>query len=195
MFFRSRTHFQWNRERHVPLSCFALSDLFSAILRASGPILILCDAEVPRASSAIFRFCAPGPDFGNTEGVGSHFNVLRSQTHFRRYRGRQISLSCFAFSDRFSAVPRASVLIFMFCACGFVFGVIEDVGSRFNILRSHTHFRRYRARRVPFSCFAFRTHVRRYHGRGVPFSCFPLPDSFSAEPGSSDHAFLFCAVG
>jgi hypothetical protein len=98
-------------------------------------------------------------------GVGSHFHVLCSRTRFRRYREFRVPFSCFALPDSFSAVPRASGLIFMFCAPGLIFGEIK--GDR--------------------SCFGW------YLGRRVPFSCFALPDSFSAVPRASAPVFLFCA--
>jgi hypothetical protein len=84
--------------------------------------------------------------------------------------------SCFALPHSFSAVPRASGPVFMFCASGLIFGGTEGVGSRFHVLRSHTRFRRYRGRRVPFSCFA-------------------RPDSFSAILRASAPVFMFCALG
>jgi hypothetical protein len=95
-----------------------------------------------------------GPEhiFDGTEGVGSRFYVLRSQTHFRRYRGRLVLFSCFAHPDSFWAVLRASGQIFMFtipdlfcavswaadpvckfCASGLVFDYTEGVGSNFHV--------------------------------------------------------------
>jgi hypothetical protein len=88
----------------------------------------------------------------------------------------------------------------MFCAPRLIFDGTEGVGSRFHVLRDRTRFRRYRGRRLPFSCFALpelvfggirgvssrfhglraRTYFRRFRGRRLPFSCFVLPDSFSA---------------
>jgi hypothetical protein len=106
-------------------------------------------------------------------GVGSLFHVLRSRTHFRRYRVRRVPFSCFALPYSFSAVSRASRPVFMFCVPGLVFGAIEGVGTRFLFLRSRTHFRQYRGRRVPFSCFA-------------------RPDAFSAVPWASGLVFMFC---
>jgi hypothetical protein len=67
---RPRTRFPWYRVRRVPFSCFELSDSFSAVMRASGPVLM---------------FCAPRLIFDGTEGVGSRFHVLHSRTSFRRY--------------------------------------------------------------------------------------------------------------
>jgi hypothetical protein len=136
---RARTRFRLYRGHQVLFSCCMRPESFSAVPRSSGPV---------------FMFCAPGLVFGGTEGVGSRFHSLHAQTHFRRYRGRRVPFSCFVFPDSFSAEPRASDHIFMFCATGLVFGGSEGVGSCFHILRSQTRFRRYRGRRVPFSCFA-----------------------------------------
>jgi hypothetical protein len=138
---------------------FALPDSFSVM---------------PRASCPVFMFCASVLIFDGTAGVRSRFHVLCSCTHFRRYRGCRVPFSCFALPDSFSAVPRASVRFFMFCAPGLVFGGTEVVGFRFHVLRSRSHFQRYR-------------------GYGVPFSCFALSDSFSAVPRASGPFFLFCA--
>jgi hypothetical protein len=137
----SLTHFWQYRVRRVPFSCFAHPDSFSAIPRASGPV---------------FKFCAPGLIFDSTEGVGSHFNVLRTRTGFRRYKGRPIPFSCFPLPDLFLAVRTASGSVFMFCKPGLVFGSTKAVESRFHVLRARTYFRRYRGCRVPFSCFACR---------------------------------------
>jgi hypothetical protein len=146
--------------RRVPFSCFALPDAFSAAPRASGPV---------------FMFCTPGLVFGGTEGVGSRFHVLRSLTRFRRYRGRRIPFSCFTLPNSFSAVPRASSLEFMFYAPRLILGGTEGVESSFHVLRSRTRFRRYRGRRVDFSCYA-------------------LPDSFSTVPRALGPFFMFYAA-
>jgi hypothetical protein len=103
----------------------------------------------------------------------SRFHVFISHTRFRRYGGCQVPFSCFARLDSFSAVPREAGPIFMFCAPGHIFGVMEGRQTRFHVLRSRTHFRRYGGRRVPFSCFA-------------------RPDSFSVEPMASGPVFIFC---
>jgi hypothetical protein len=158
---RSRTRFRWYRVRRVPFSRFARSDTFSAVSGASGPI---------------FLFCAPGLIFGGTKGVPSRFHVFCSRTCFRRYQGRGVSFSCFPLSESFSTVPRASAPIFMFCAPGLIFDGTEGVGSRFHVLRSWTRFRRYRGRRVQFSCFA-------------------RLDSFSAVPRASGPVFMLCTYG
>jgi hypothetical protein len=189
---RARTRFRRYRGR-VPFSWFALRNSFSTVPRALGPFIM---------------FCAPGLVFDGTEGVGSHFHVLRfrtrfggtvsvgsrfhvlrSRARFRRYRGRRVlcSLFCapelifggsegvgscfpvfaplYSFSavlgasgpvfffcapGLFSAVPRASVAVFMFCVLVLIFGGTEGVGSLFHVLRAWTHFRRYRGR-FPFS--------------------------------------------
>jgi hypothetical protein len=183
----SQTRFRWCRLRRVPFSCFARSDSFSAVPRASGPGLIFGSTEcvgshfhvflsrtcfrryqgcqdsfscfalsdsfssVPSASGPVFMFCTLGLVFDGAEGVGTRFHILRSRTRFSRYRGRQDLFSCFALADSFSAVLRASVSVFMFCAPGLVFGSTECVGSRFHVLRARTCFQWCRVRRVPFS--------------------------------------------
>jgi hypothetical protein len=87
---------------------------------------------------------------------------------------RRVLFSCFAVPESFSAAPRASGPIFRFCAHELVFSGTESDGSRFHILRSRTRFRRYRDRRVPFSCLAH-------------------PDKFSAVPRASGPVFMFHA--
>jgi hypothetical protein len=156
---RSRTHFRRCRVPRVPFSRFTCPFSFSAVPMASGPVVM---------------FCVPDVVFGGTEGVGSRFLVLRARTRFRRYRVRRVPFSCFVVPDRFSAVPRASGPVLKFCAPELVFGGTEGVGSRFQVLRSLTHFRRCRVRRVPFSHF-------------------PCPFSFSAVPMVSGPVFMFCA--
>jgi hypothetical protein len=158
---RSRTRFRRYRGRRVPFSCFALPDSISAVPSASGPI---------------FVFCAPRLIFGDTEGVGSCFHVLRSRTHFRWHLGRRVKFSSFALEDSFSVVPRASDPVFMFCAPGLVFDGAERVGSLFLVLRAQTQFQRYRGRQFLFSCCA-------------------LPDTFLSIPRASGLVFRFCAPG
>jgi hypothetical protein len=197
---RSRTYFRRCRVRRIPFSCFALLNMFSAVPSALGPV---------------FMFCAAGLIFSGPEGDGSHFQVLRDGTRFRRYRGRRVLFSCFALSDSFSAVPRASGPVLMFCAPGLIFGGIEGVQSHFHVLRSRTCFRRCRVHRVTFSYFACpdsfsavprasglvffflraRARFRRYRACRVPFSCFALPESFPAILRASGPIFMFCAPG
>jgi hypothetical protein len=64
----------------------------------------------------------------------------------------------------------------MFGAPRLLSGGTEGVGSRFHVLRARTSFRRYRGRRVSFSCFA-------------------LPESFPAVPRVSIPVFMFYAPG
>jgi hypothetical protein len=153
--------------------------------------------------------CAPGLVFGGTEGVGYRFHVLLCRTRFWRYRGHAIPFSCFPLPDMFLWVPRASGPFFTFCAPGLIFGGTEGVGSSLHVLRARTHFRRYRGRWVPFSCFAFPDSflavpsasgpvfifcapglIFGARGRRVPFSCFARPDSFSAVPMASGPVFM-----
>jgi hypothetical protein len=133
-------------------------------------------SAVPRASGPVFLFCHLGPVFSGTDRGGSHFHVLHSQTHFGRYRRRRVPFSCVALPVSFSAVPTASGLVFMICTPGLGFGGTEGVRFCFHVLRSRTHFRRYR-------------------GRQVPFSYFPLLDSFSTVSMASGPVFMFCAPG
>jgi hypothetical protein len=109
---------------------------------------------VPRTSGPVFMFCAPELVFDRTEGVGSRYHVLIFWIRLGRYRRRRVSFSCFALSDSFWAIPRASGPVFMFCASRLFWGCTESDRSRFHVLRSRTHFRLYRVRRVPFSYFA-----------------------------------------
>jgi hypothetical protein len=246
---RSRTRFRRYRGRRVPFSCFALPDSFSAVPRASGSVFMFClpglvfggtegvrsrfhvmrsrnqFSTVPSASGPVFIPFAPRHVFSGNEGVRSRFHVLRSLTHFLRYRGRRVPFSCFPLPDSFSAVSWASGPFFMFCAPGLVFGGTEGFWSHFHVLRSQTHFRRYRGRPTSFSAvprasglvFMFcapeiifgdtygvgtrfhvlraRFHFRRCRGRRVSFSCFARPDSFSEVPRASIPVFLFCASG
>jgi hypothetical protein len=155
----SRTRFRRCRVRRVPFSRFARPYSFSAVTRATLPI---------------FMLFAPGLIFGGAEGVVSRFHVLCFRTHFRRHRGRRIPFSCFALPNSFSAVPRASNPVFMFCATRLIFSGTKGVGSRFYVLRGQNHFRRYR-------------------GRWVSFSSFALLDSYSTVPRASGPVFIFCA--
>jgi hypothetical protein len=133
-YLRPGTHFQRYRGRGLPFSSFARSDSFSTVPRASAPVL---------------RFWVLKLVFGGNECVGSRFHVLRSLIRFRLYQRRRLSFSCFALPDTFSAVPRASAPVFMYCVPGHIFGGTEGVGSRFYVSRSQTRFRRYQGRRSP----------------------------------------------
>jgi hypothetical protein len=166
-------------------------------------------------------FCAHGHASGGTEGVGSHFHVLRAQTHFRRYRGRRVPFSCFARPDLFLVELRASTLIFMFCVPRIVSFGTKVVESRFPILKSRTFFAlpgtfsavrrlsaldfKFCASRLIFDTIEVvstrfyvlraRTSFQLYRGHWVLFLYFTLPDSFSAALGSSGSVFMFCAPG
>jgi hypothetical protein len=148
--FAHPTHFRRNRGRRVPFSCFARPDSFSAVPRATGPVFMFCATglvlAVERASGPIFMFCATGVVSRGTEGVEYRFLFLRSRTRFPRYRGRGVLFSCFARPDSISAVPRASGPVFMFYAPEHIFDGTEGMGSHFYVLRSPTHFLRYRGR-------------------------------------------------
>jgi hypothetical protein len=148
---------------------------------------------VRRASGPVFMFCAPGLIFDGSEGVGSSFHLLRSRTHFQRFRGRRVLFSCFALPDLFSAVPTVSGPIFMFCGPRHVFGRAEGVGSYFHVLRSRTRFRRCGGRQVAFSCFA-----SPYSFWAIPKASDPVfmlfaPGLVSAVPRTSAPVFMFCA--
>jgi hypothetical protein len=153
-------------------------------------------------------FCAPGVVFRGTEGVGSRFHVLRSQTHFRRYRERRVQLLCFARPDLFSAEPRASAPVFIFCVPELVSHGTEGVGSCFNLPDSFSA-----VRMVPGPVFVFyapalvyghtegigsrfhvlhsRAHFWLYRGRRFSFSCFTRPNSFSQKQMASSPVFIF----
>jgi hypothetical protein len=114
----------------------------------------------------------------------------------------------------FSAVPTASCPVFTFCAPKLVFGGTEGVvlfshitisntfsairgggvKSRFLILRARINFRRFRGRRVPFSCFTRPDSFSAPGASGLIFLFF-TSDSFSEVPGASGPFFMFCATG
>jgi hypothetical protein len=121
-------------------------------------------------------FCAPGLIFGGTASVVFRFHVWRARTYFRRYRGRRLPFSCIARPKSFSAMLRESCPVFIFYAPGLGFDGTEGIMSRFHFFRSRTSFRRYRGRRLSFSCFA-------------------RPDSFSVVPRASCPVFMFCVPG
>jgi hypothetical protein len=140
-------------------------------------------------------FCAPGLIFNGIEGVVSLFHVLRARTRLRRCRVRRVSFSYFTRPESFSTVQRASGQVFMFCVLVLIFGRAECVGSHFNVLRAHNHFRRYRGRRVPFLCLALPDSFSAVPRASRPFFMFSLSDSFSDVLTASGPVFMFCALG
>jgi hypothetical protein len=139
---RAKTSFWLYHGRQVPFSCFQLTDTFSTIRRALGPVCMFCVPGLVFGENEVvgycFKFCAPGVVSRVIEGVVSHFQVLRSRTRFWRYRGNRVPFSRFARPDSFSVVSRASVPVFKFCAPGLIFGGTEGVRSRFHVLRPRT---------------------------------------------------------
>jgi hypothetical protein len=132
---RPGTSFRRYRGHHVPFSCFALPDTFSAEWMASGPVFMFY------ALGIVFMFCSRGQVSDGAEGVGSRFHVLRSLSRFPRYRVCRVPFSCFALLASFSAVPRVSGPVFKFCAPELIFGGTKGVRSCFHVLRSRTCFR------------------------------------------------------
>jgi hypothetical protein len=174
---RSQTRFRQYGGRRVPFSCFALPNSFSTVRRASGPV---------------FVFCVPGLIFGGIDGFRSRFHILPARTRFRRYGGRRVQFSCFARSDSFSAVPRASDPVFLFCVLGLVFGGTEGVGSRYHVLRVRTRFST-EGVGSRFHILRSRTRFQLFRWLQVPFSYFAPPDSFSSVRRASGSFFMFCA--
>jgi hypothetical protein len=151
--FRARTFFWGYRRRRVPLFC--------------APEIIFGGTD---SVGSLFMFCDPGFIFDGTEGVGSRFHVLRSKTHFRRYRGRRFPFSYFALPVSFSVEPWASRPVFMFCAPRLVFGGTEGVGTRFHVFRAPNSFSAVpRALGPVFMVCAPELVFRRYRGRRLPF--------------------------
>jgi hypothetical protein len=121
-------------------------------------------------------FYAPRLVFQRYRGIKYCFHVLRFRTHFRRYRGRRVLFSCFVLPNSFSALPRVQGPNLMFSAPKLIFIGTEGLDSHIHVFRSRTRFRKYRGRRVPFSCSA-------------------LPNSFSAVPWATGSVFIFCSPG
>jgi hypothetical protein len=140
-------------------------------------------------------FCAPGLFFSVSEGIGSRFHVLRSRTRSRRYRGRRVPFSCYALPDSFSAVPRVSDPIFLYCAPGLFFDVTEGVESRFHVFAPGLIFGGTEGVRSHFHVLRSWNRFRRYRERRVPFSCFARPDSFSTVLRASGPVFMFPSPG
>jgi hypothetical protein len=131
----AQTQFQRYQWLPVPFSYFALPDSLSYF-------------AVPSASGRIFMFCVLGLIFGDPEGDGFRFHVLRVETsfwryggrrvlfsRFRRYGGCRVPFSCYARPDSISAKTRVPCAVFMLYALGVVFGGTDGVGSRFHVLR------------------------------------------------------------
>jgi hypothetical protein len=108
------------------------------------PIFMFCASGLvfdgTEGVRSFFMFCTPLLVFADTEGVGSRLHVLRSQIHFRRYRGRHVPFFLFCAPGLAFAVPMVSGPVFKYCALRLIFGGTEGVGSRFHVLRSRTHF-------------------------------------------------------
>jgi hypothetical protein len=128
----------------------------------------------PRATRHIFNFCAPGI-------VGAVPRAL-------------VPFVCCALPDSFSIVPMASSSVFTFCAIRLVWCGTDGAGCLLHVLLSRTHFRLYRGRRVPFSCFALPDSSGRYRVRRISFSWFSLSTSFSTVRRASGSVFMFCAL-
>jgi hypothetical protein len=142
---------------------------------------------VPRASGPIFMFFVPEPVFGGTKGVRFNFHILLSSARFRRHRGRRVKFSYFTLPDPFSAIPRASDPVFIFCTPALVFDGIEGTDFSFHVLRFHTHVRGTKGAGSSFHILRSQIRVR------IQFSYFALP--FSAIPRASDPVFIFCTSG
>jgi hypothetical protein len=140
-------------------------------------------------------FYALGLVFDGTEGVRSHFHVLRSRTCFRWCRVRRVTFSCFARPNSFSTVSRAIGVIFMFCATKLIFDGTEGVGSRFHSLLSWKRFWRSQGQRVLFSCFTRPDSFSTVPSASGPVFMFCAPDSFLKEPRASAPVYMFCALG
>jgi hypothetical protein len=125
----------------------------------------------------------------------SRFHVLRSRTRFGRYCVHRVPFSCFALPDSFSAVPRTSGPVLMFCAPRLIFYGTEGAESRFHVLLSRTHFWRYRGRLVPFSSFALPDLFSTVLRATSPVFIFVLSDSLRAILTTLGPIFLFCAPG
>jgi hypothetical protein len=88
--------------------------------------------------------------WAESRAPGFIFHVLGSLASFGQYRGRRVQFSCFTLPNSFSVVQRVSGPVLMLCAPTLIFDGTEGLGSRFHVLRSQTHFQRYRGCRDPF---------------------------------------------
>jgi hypothetical protein len=171
---RSQSRIRRYRGCRLPFSAFARPESFSV---------------VPRASSPVFIFCAPGLVFDGTEGVGTRFHVLHSRTCFRRYRVRRVQFLIFAIPDSFSAVPRASGPVFIFCAPGLVSAVPRATSPVFMFCAPG-----FGVPRASGPVFMFCAPTLVFGGtEGAGSLFFTLPKSFPAVPRASVPVFMFCA--
>jgi hypothetical protein len=127
-------------------------------------------------TNTVFMFCTTKFVLGGTEEVGTRLHVLRSRTHFGRYRGRRAQFSYFVLADSFGAVPRASGPVFMFFTPELIFGGTDGIGSHFHFFASELVF-------------------DDTEGVGSCFLCFALPGSFGAKARALGHVFKFYAPG
>jgi hypothetical protein len=171
--FLFRTRFRRYQGRLVPISSFALPDTFRAELRASSPVFMFRAPglifDSTEGAVSYFHVLRSRIRFGRYRGCRVQFSSFAHQTRFRRYRGRRVSFSCFALSEpfwadrvrrvpfscfalpnSFSAMPRLSGVVFIFCVPGFILGGTEGAVSCIHFLRSRTSLGLYRGRRVSF---------------------------------------------
>jgi hypothetical protein len=123
-------------------------------------------------------FCAPGLILGGTEGVRCSLHVL-----------------CF---HTFSGGNEGVGLVFKFCTTRLIFsgsnGGNEGAASKFHVSRFWTHFRRYRGRRVPFSCFALLNPFRAETRAASPIFMFRAPGLVSSSiRGVRSHFLVLCS--
>jgi hypothetical protein len=124
------------------------------------------------AAGSCFHVMRSQTNFRRYRGRRSCFHVWHSQAHFRRYRGPQIQFSYFVLLDSFLAVPSSSIPVLLF-------------GTRFG---------RYRGRRVSFSYFVLSDSFPAVSRASVLFSYFALLGSFLAVPRAPILVFMFYAL-
>jgi len=117
-------------------------------------------------------------------------SVLRSWTRFGRYRVRSVAFSSFALPDTFSMLLCASSPVFMFCAPGNIFSIIECVGPRFRVFTLRDVFSALSSASGPRFCYG--TRFRRGRMRLAPF--FTL-DLFLELLSAWGPIFAYCASG
>jgi hypothetical protein len=82
--------------------------------------------------------------------------------------------------------------VYIFSVPGLIFDGSKGVGSRFHVFaRPNSFIGCTEGVGSRFQVLRFRTRFRRYRGRRVPFSCFALPTSFSAVTMASAPDFIF----